>query len=178
VKRARRGPWALELYTDTEYAIESTGERAHRHAALLGVPFAPRAFDSLQGPVVRAQWMVSLPELDAVLAEPAFGLEVATSTSPVMPDTVFVGMTPSGVNKSVAVRAIAAEYGIPLEATMFVGDGGNDVAAMRIVGIAVAMENADPEVRAVAGCVAGHVDDAGLVDALELASALSDATPG
>jgi hydroxymethylpyrimidine pyrophosphatase-like HAD family hydrolase len=52
---------------------------------------------------------------------------------------------------------------------MFVGDGGNDVAAMQIVGIPVAMANAEPEVRAVAAHLAGHVDDAGLVDALELA---------
>ena len=176
VARARAVPFALELYTDTEYAIESTSERAHQHAALLGVPFRPRPFDQLRGPVVRAQWMVALEELDAVLAEPSFGLEVATSTSPVMPDTVFVGMTPPGVNKSVAVRAIAAEYEVPLAATMFVGDGGNDVAAMRIVGHAIAMANAEPEVRAVASHVVGHVDEAGLVDALELAIGLTGAS--
>lgn len=169
VERARASRFALELYSDTEYAIESTDERAHQHAALLGVPFLPRPFESLRGPIVRAQWMVSLSDVDAILAMPGHGLEVATSTSPVMPDTVFVGMTPPGVNKSVAVRAIAAEYGVPLPHVMFVGDGGNDVAAMQIVGIPVAMANAEPEVRAVAAHLAGHVDDAGLVDALELA---------
>ena len=173
VERARGSTYPLELYTDTAYAIESTGDRAREHAALLGVPFEPRPFESLHGPVVRAQWMVSLPEVDAVLAMPSFGLEVATSTSPVMPDTVFVGMTPPGVNKSVAVRAIAAEYGVSLPHVVFVGDGGNDVAAMTIVGTAVAMANAEPEVRAVASHLAGHVDDAGLVDALELALAMA-----
>ena len=173
VERARGSTYPLELYTDTAYAIESTADRAREHAALLGVPFEPQSFESLHGPVVRAQWMVSLPEVDAVLAMPSFGLEVATSTSPVMPGTVFVGMTPPGVNKSVAVRAIAAEYGVSLPHVMFVGDGGNDVAAMTIVGTAVAMANAEPETRAVASHLAGHVDDAGLVDALELALAMA-----
>jgi Cof subfamily protein (haloacid dehalogenase superfamily) len=171
VERARSSAYMLELYTDTAYAIESTGGRAREHAALLGVPFAPRRFEALQGPVVRAQWMVSRSDVDAVLAMPSFGLEVATSTSPVMPDTVFVGMTPPGVNKAVAVRAIAAEYGIALSHVMFVGDGGNDVAAMKSVGTAVAMANAEPEVREIAAHVAGHVDDAGLVSALTLAIA-------
>lgn len=42
--RARRTGRILELYTDTEYAVESTDGRAGRHAGLLGVPFAPRPF--------------------------------------------------------------------------------------------------------------------------------------
>lgn len=175
VTRARSNHYALELYTDTEYAIESITQRAREHAALLGVPFVPRAFESLRGRVVRAQWMVALHELDAILAEPTVGLEVAASTSPVMPDTVFVGMTPAGVNKSVAVRAIAKEYAVPLSHVMFVGDGGNDVAAMQAVGTPVAMANAEPHVRAVASHVTGHVDQAGLVGALELALSMRGA---
>jgi Cof subfamily protein (haloacid dehalogenase superfamily) len=172
VARAHATGRVLELYGDTEYAVESAGDRARRHAGLLGVPFAPRDFASLAGPVVRAQWVIARNELDAVLADPIPGLTMLASVSPVMPDTVFVNITPLGIDKAAAVRAVAAEYGVPLERVMMVGDGQNDIGAMRAVGVPVAMANAEPEVRAAARHVVGHVDEQGLVDALELAESV------
>ena len=111
-------------------------------------------------------------QAEATLAEPHPGLEISPSTSPVMADTTFVNMTPSGVTKATAVETIALSYGITLDQVMFVGDGGNDVPPMRIVGHAVAMANADHEARAIAKHVVGDVDDGGLADALELAITL------
>jgi len=169
VRRARRTGRVLELYADGEYAVESTAERARQHAGLLGLPFAPRPFESLTGPVVRAQWLLTREEMPVVLAEPHPGLELSPSTSPVMPETVFVNMTPTGVNKASAVRAVAAAYEVPLDYVMFVGDGHNDVAAMRAVGVPVAMANAEPEVHEVARYAVAHVDDIGLVEAITLA---------
>ena len=173
VRRARASGDArlLELYTDTEYATESTSHRARAHAALLGVPFRPRSLDSLAGPIVRAQWLVSRAEAEVVAAESHPGLEVSPSSSPVMPDTCFVNMTLAGVDKATAVRALAAEYDLTLAQVMFVGDGRNDASAMEIVGSPVAMANAEPEARAAAARMVGHVDDGGLAEALDLAVA-------
>ena len=159
----------LELYTDSEYAVERDEDRPRRHAALLGVPFETRAFGALRGPIVRAQWLVSREQEQTVLAEPHAGLTVSPSVSPVMPDTLFVNLTPAGVDKGSAVRAVAAAYGMSLERVMFVGDGANDAAAMRIVGHPVAMGNAEPEVRALARHAVAHVDEEGLVEAIEMA---------
>lgn len=47
---------------------------------------------------------------------------------------------------------------------MMVGDGHNDIPAMEVVGWAVAMGNAGPDVIASARIVAGHVDADGTVD--------------
>ena len=52
---------------------------------------------------------------------------------------------------------------------MYIGDSGNDLSALRIVGVPVAMANADPAVRAVAQHIAGDVEAGGLVDAFEIA---------
>jgi Cof subfamily protein (haloacid dehalogenase superfamily) len=163
---------ALELYDDLGYAVESTSDRARRHAALLGVPFAPRAFEEVASRAVRAQWLVGDDEADAVLEERHDELTVATSLSPVMADTVFVNMTPRGVDKGTALRALAASYGVPIARVMMVGDGANDVAAMRAAGVAVAMGNAEPEALAAAAHVVAHVDAGGLVEALTLAERL------
>jgi Cof subfamily protein (haloacid dehalogenase superfamily) len=174
VGRAGETGRILELYTDAEYAVESGADRARRHAGLLGVPFRPRAFGSLRGPAVRAQWLLPRAEADAVLAEPHPELNLALSHSPVMPDTAFVNVTPRGVDKASAVGMLAEVYGVPLEGVMMVGDGFNDVPAMRVVGHPVAMGNAEPEVQMEARHVVGHVDGGGLVEALELAVRLRE----
>ena len=171
VTRARRRGRVLELYTDAEYAVESDSDRARRHADLLGVPFERRAFASLHATIVRGQWLVAPDELDAVMAEEHAGLNVSPSTSPVMPDTVFVNLTKAGVDKAHAVRAVAAAYGFELAEVMVVGDGHNDATAMTAVGYAVAMANADAAAKAAARIHVGHVDENGLVEAIELAVA-------
>jgi Cof subfamily protein (haloacid dehalogenase superfamily) len=169
IDRARQTGRVLELYADFEYAVESTDERARRHAGLLGVPFHPRGFGDLGGEIVRAQWLLPLAEEAAVLAEPHDGLALTPSTSPVMPDTSFVSITAPGLDKAGAVRAVASEYGVPLHRVMMVGDASNDLQAMRTVGIPVAMGNAEPEILALAHYRVGHVDHGGLVEALDLA---------
>ena len=169
VARARSIGRILELYTDSAYAVESVAPRAREHARLLGLPFTPRPFESLEGTIVRAQWLVGVEDEAETLADPTGGLERSSSTSPVMPDTSFINMTAPGVDKARAVRAIAAQMQIALDDVMFVGDGNNDIAAMRAVGHPVAMANAEPTVRAIARHHVGHVDDAGLTDALAIA---------
>jgi len=172
LERAHTSGRILELYTDEGYVVEASTDRVRAHAALLGVPFNPQPFSSLPGPYVRAQWLLDNDDALVVLAQPHPGLELSPSTSPVMPDTTFVNMTPAGVTKATAVRTIALSYGITLEQVMFVGDGGNDVPPMRLVGVPVAMANAEHQALATAMHIVRHVDDGGLVDALELAISL------
>jgi Cof subfamily protein (haloacid dehalogenase superfamily) len=169
VARARAIGRILELYTDSAYAVESTAPRAREHAGLLGLPFIPRPFESLEGTIVRAQWLVSVEDEAETLADPTGGLERSSSTSPVMPNTSFINMTAPGIDKAHAVRAIAARMHIALDDVMFVGDGNNDIAAMRAVGHPVAMANGEATVRSIARNVVGHVDDSGLADALAIA---------
>lgn len=169
VRRAHEKGRLLELYTDDSYAFVGESRRSREHAVLLGVPFEQRPIESLRGPIVRALWLLPHEDVETALAEPHSGLETSRSTSPMMPDTCFVNMTREGVDKGSAVRAMAAEYAIELEEVMYVGDGQNDAAAMRLVGCPVAMGNADVEAKAVAVRTVAHVDEGGLVEALHLA---------
>ena len=166
---ARRTADVLELYSDNDYVTESTSAWAKDHAALLGVPFHARVFESLSGAVVRAQWLLSPQDAERITASDYPELEIAESTSPVMSDTTFVGLTRAGVSKGAAIRAIAAEYGVAMQDIMYIGDSGNDLSALRVVGCPIAMANADPEVRELAKRTVGHVDDGGVAQALELA---------
>ena len=172
IARAAETKRVLEFYSDGEYAVERDTNRARAHAALLGIPYAPRPLRSLAAPVVRAQWLLPLEEGEAVLLEPHDGLLLSPSLSPVMPDTLFVNATRHGVDKAHAVRLVAEEYGIALDHVMMVGDGRNDVAALQAVGVSDAMGNAEPEAREAARYEVSHVDEGGLVEAFELASSL------
>jgi Cof subfamily protein (haloacid dehalogenase superfamily) len=169
IERARKSREALELYSDRDYVTESDSEWAHEHANLLGVPYQRRAFESLQGEVVRAQWLMSHADAQAFVSKSAAGLEIALSSSPLMADTTFVGVTRAGVSKGSAIAQLAQDYGIEMSDVMYVGDSDNDLCALEQVGCPVAMQNGSPAVLKAAKHVVPHVDEGGVADAMELA---------
>jgi Cof subfamily protein (haloacid dehalogenase superfamily) len=171
IAKARTDGAVLELYSDRDWVEESSAPWAVAHAELLGVTFEPRTFESLDGPVVRAQWLLTSEQATQFMSQPHPGLEVSQSTSPLMPGTQFVGFTRDGVSKASAMRTIAREYGIAMQNVMYIGDSGNDISALRVVGHAIAMANSDPAVLEVAEHVVAHVDDGGVADALRIAIA-------
>lgn len=171
IAEARATENVLELYNDKGWVTESTAAWAEDHAKLLGVKFEPRPFESLDGPAVRAQWLLTSLQAKQMMSSIHAGLEVAQSTSPLMPDTQFVGFTHAGVSKASAMRTIADQYGIDLRDVMYVGDSGNDLPALRVVGHPVAMANASPAVLAAATRTVASDDEAGVAQALQLAIA-------
>ncbi len=164
--------WVFELYAPADYTVASAHPLAVAHAGLLGVAHRVRTPDTLDGPVVRVQFVVPRAEAAAVVAAAPPATNVTVATSPVMPEGAFVTVTPAGVDKATAIACVAAELGVDLADVMMVGDGANDLAAIRAVGHGTAMGNAEPEVLAAARHHVGHVDDDGLVDALELSARL------
>jgi Cof subfamily protein (haloacid dehalogenase superfamily) len=169
IQRARETRDVLELYSDRAYVTESEADWARIHAEMLGVPFEPARYESLDAPVVRAQWVLSASDARKYMQAPPAEVEVAVSTSPLLPEANFVGLTHKGVSKGSALRAIAANYGIDLQDVMYVGDADNDLPALRVAGHPVAMGNGSAAVRAIARHTVGHVDEGGLAEAIELA---------
>jgi Cof subfamily protein (haloacid dehalogenase superfamily) len=169
IRRARETRDVLELYSDSAYVTESHADWARIHAEMLGVPFRPAPYESLNAPVVRAQWVLSESGAEEFMRAPPAEVEVAVSTSPLLPDARFVGLTHKGVSKGTAIRAIAAEYGIELQDVMYVGDADNDLTALRSAGHPVAMGNGSPAVRAAAKWTVASVDEGGLAQAIALA---------
>lgn len=169
VERARKSEAALELYSDRDYVTESASEWAHEHAKLLGVPYRRRAFESLNGEVVRVQWLMSHADAKAFAASAHEGVEIALSSSPLMEETTFVGITREGVSKGSAIVELANQYEFEMRDVMYVGDSDNDLCALLKVGHPIAMQNASPAVLQAAKQIVPHVDEGGLAQALELA---------
>ena len=70
-------------------------------------------------------------------------------------------------NKGTALRALAEALEIPLERVMAVGDGLNDRSMLETAGIAVAMGNAHPAIKAIADYVTDDCDHDGAARAIE-----------
>lgn len=168
IERSEETGRVLELYADHEMAVQHDANRARRHADVLGIPFRPRPYADLAGRVVRGQWLLPHSEREAIWDEPLDGLNLCPSLSPLMPDTVFASMTATGVDKGSALANVADAYGVPLSRVMMIGDSENDLPALQIAGVAVAMGNAEPEVLATAHHTVDHVDEGGLLEALAM----------
>ncbi len=167
--------WVTELYSATDYVVDSTAGLAADHADLMGTAHQPRPVRDFvdSNDIVRVQFVVQESEITAVIESVArTGLTATSATSPIMPGAAFVSVTAANVTKATGISAIAALLDLPMSAVMMVGDGHNDVPAMHAVGVPVAMANAEPEVHRLASHIVGHVDADGAAEALALSAEL------
>jgi Cof subfamily protein (haloacid dehalogenase superfamily) len=80
---------------------------------------------------------------------------------------LFVEAVPEGVTKGHGVARLAKHLGVSRSATIAVGDNENDLAMVEWAGLGVAMGNATPEVKAIAGWVAPPVSEDGVAAVVE-----------
>lgn len=76
-------------------------------------------------------------------------------------------VTASGSDKGMALQQFAERLGIPLTATVAIGDHHNDLPMFRVAGKSIAMGNAENAVKRQATEETGHHDDDGVAMALE-----------
>ena len=72
-----------------------------------------------------------------------------------------IELSPLGASKSEGLKRLCDHLGIPLAASIGVGDGGNDVDLVRSAGLGVAMGNASDAVKAAADVVVEDCDHDG-----------------
>ena len=81
--------------------------------------------------------------------------------------TYVVGLNAPNVSKGRALQWLASRWGIALSETMAIGDYENDVSLIATAGIGVAMGNAVPSLKEVAGAVVADNANDGVAEALE-----------
>lgn len=77
-----------------------------------------------------------------------------------------IEFSPKGVSKGTALIELAGLLGVPVEQTIAVGDADNDLAMLRCCGLAVAMGNANENVKRTAAVVVADNDHDGCAEAI------------
>ena len=80
----------------------------------------------------------------------------------------YLDFTAPRANKGAGVARLAAAYGVPLDRTLVIGDGLNDIAMFECAGASIAMANATDEVRTAATRVTESNDEDGVAQAIDL----------
>ena len=81
--------------------------------------------------------------------------------------TAWLDIAPDGVNKATAMEWVRQQLGVPIERTVAIGDGRNDIDMLEWAGRGVAMGQAPDDVVAAANEVTREVRDDGLAKVLD-----------
>lgn len=174
IELGRRENVCLELYTEDTHYVERDREESRRHAASIHVGYEIASFDRFFGrsDVIKAQ-IVTAEEPDRRaaqrMAEELTGALRFSVAIPIGPAAGLecVNVVDQSVSKGAAVAKLIAYYGLRPEEVAGAGDALNDLPMLEQVGLKIAMGNAEPEVKAAANLVCGHVDADGLADVVE-----------
>lgn len=102
--------------------------------------------------------VVGEPE-DLVPLEEKLRQEVGRYVNVYRSEAFYLELVPQGIDKAASLARLLATIAVGPEAIVAVGDGYNDVSMIRYAGLGVAMQNAQPPVKAIANYVTPHTND-------------------
>jgi len=162
----------LELYSTTHYFAERETWSTNAHRQFFGIEPAIVDFTNLwnQERILKGGLVANTPE-EAAKARSfsrqfSDSLHFSRARSPAYPDIDFINIVAPGVSKGKALEALAPHLGISMSEVIAVGDGTNDIPLFSSVGLAIAMENASDEVKAVANYITLDIAHSGLAAAI------------
>jgi hydroxymethylpyrimidine pyrophosphatase-like HAD family hydrolase len=155
---------AMEMTPGARVAVEEVGWGWRTNQ-----PFEPGELNGRQK-VVTLSDLVSHPATRVVLAGPGIGGSAdalhATGVTVTPMGSDWLDIAARDVNKAVALDDVRRRLNIPVERTVAVGDGVNDLTMLAWAGRSVAMGHAPAIVRSAADETTGTIDQAGALSVL------------
>ena len=122
-------------------------------------------FDDIENKVARINFMGEEAELDKFYEENKEALEKDYMT--MRNETYSLEVLKKSSGKANSLKRLCEFLDIDLENVAYFGDGANDVEAIKLVGLGVAMGNAKEETKKAADYITSTNDEAGLAEFLE-----------
>ena len=162
----------LDIYSTTDYFVERETWSADAHRQFFGME--PRIVDFTK------LWSQERIIKMGLVATPSQGDKIknfcshfgdschfSRAKTPAYPTIEFINVVAPGVSKGKALGALVSHSGISLSEVIAIGDGFNDIPLFSVAGLAVAMDNAPDEVKAVADHITLDVAQSGAAAAIE-----------
>lgn len=145
---APRGAYVW-VFADNEWFITDPGN-TYLAGEIRTVAFEPTVVADFGDHIARAGKIVfSSTDFDMLAAsEPELQKLAGDGATARRSQAKYLDMTPPGTDKGYAVRAFARLYGVELDEVAVIGDMANDLPMFATGGLAIAMGNAAPEVKA------------------------------
>ncbi len=163
----------LEFYSTTHYFAERESWSTDIRRRFFGIQPTIVDFTNLweQERIIKGTLTISSPEerakVDSFCLQFKSSLSFSWTKTPAYPEVDFVNVIALDVSKGKALEALASHLGISMSEIIAIGDGTNDISLLSSVGLAIAMDNAPDEVKAVADYITLDVDHSGLAAAVE-----------
>ena len=162
----------LDFYSATRYFIERETWATDIRRNFFGTEPTIVDFDNLwqQERIIKGTLTVRSPqeraEADGFYLRFKDSLSFSWTKTPAYPEVDFINTLAPEVSKGKALEALTTFLGIDTTEVMAIGDGANDISLLASAGLAIAMDNAPDEVKAVADHVTLDVDNSGLAAAI------------
>jgi Cof subfamily protein (haloacid dehalogenase superfamily) len=163
----------MDFYSATRYFIERETWATEIRRTFFGLQPTLADFTQLwqQERIIKGTMVVASPEEKARANDFYLHfkghLSFSWTGTPAYPGVDFINVIAPDVSKGPALKALAAFLGIPLVEVVAMGDGANDIPLLTTAGLAIAMNNAPAELKAVADYITLDVDHHGVAAAVE-----------
>ena len=157
----------LNCYVDDELYVAEITEHARAYAEFQHIPITPvgSLLDWLHAPPTKLVAVDAPEALDRLKPRLVAHFDERLFIAKSLP--YFLEFASPKVSKGSGVRFVAAHLGFDLARTVAFGDGENDLELLDAAGYAIAVENADEELKARADWVCPGVAEEGVAQVLE-----------
>jgi Cof subfamily protein (haloacid dehalogenase superfamily) len=163
----------LELFSKAQFFVEYEDPLAKVHSDLMNFKFAVKDFTVVCNHESIVMGCLVMPVAEEKIFKPLlseFGdnlkVKFSWTMNPARPDIYLVNVIKDDVSKGNALIALCAHLGLNLEQVVAIGDGSNDISLLETAGLAIAMQNAPPELKAVADHVTADIAHNGFAQAV------------
>ncbi len=172
IEFAHRNEMDLDLYSATQYFVERETWATAIRRQFFGLQPTIVDFTQLwqRERIIKGTLVVFSVEerakADSLYLHFKSSLNFSRTKTPAYPGIDFINVVAPDVSKGEALEALASFLGMPLTEVMAIGDGVNDVSLLSKAGLAIAMDNACDELKAVADYITLDVDHNGVAAAI------------